>query len=440
MKPLLWLFGEVMVIHSKWDCWWHYRVPYNYSSAQNEDSKIMFFDHLELAPADPILGLTDAYKADTNPKKVNLGVGVYQNEQGVTPILKSVKAAEQRLIETETTKSYLPITGNPEYGRLTRELIFGADSSLVNDGRAVTCHCPGGTGALRIAADFIYQQHIASRVWISDPTWGNHFQIMEAAGLKTERYPYYDRVGHSLAFDRMIDTLEQAQSGDVVILHACCHNPTGIDPTKEQWAEISEFLARKKLLPLVDFAYQGLGHGLEEDAAGLHQILENNPEVLVASSFSKNFGMYNERVGALTCVCVDKETCVKATSQIKLSIRCAISNPPAHGENVVVCVLSDPELRAMWTKELDEMRDRMRRMRVLLAEKLKAAGAGDFDFITLQNGMFSFSGLNKEQVEKLRNEYGIYIVGSGRMCVAGINDKNVDYLADAITKVVKATK
>ncbi|MCK0515292.1 aspartate/tyrosine/aromatic aminotransferase [Anaerobiospirillum sp. NML120448] len=397
----------------------------------------MFFDHLELAPADPILGLTDAFKADTNPKKVNLGVGVYQNEHGVTPVLKCVKEAEKILVETEQSKSYLPITGLPDYGRLTRELLFGKDSALVSDGRAVTCHCPGGTGALRIAADFIYQQHIASRVWISDPTWGNHFQIVEAAGLKTERYPYYDRAAHALAFDRMLDTLEQASEGDVVIIHACCHNPTGIDPTPEQWDQIADFLARKKLLPLIDFAYQGFGKGLEEDAYGVRKILEKNSEVLIASSFSKNFGMYNERVGALTAVSATKEVGTNVLSQIKLAIRCAISNPPAHGEKVVITVLSNPDLRLMWEQELAEMRERMSRMRNLLAEKLKAAGAGDFDFITKQNGMFSFSGLTKEQVEQLRAEFGIYIVGSGRMCVAGINDENVDYLADAITKVVK---
>lgn len=400
----------------------------------------MFFDHLELAPADPILGLTDAYKADTNPKKVNLGVGVYQNEKGVTPVLNSVKEAEKILLETENTKSYLPITGHPDFGRLTREMLFGADSPLVSDGRAITCHCPGGTGALRIASDFIYQQHIASRVWISDPTWGNHFQITEAAGLKTERYPYYDRAAHALAFDRMLDTLEQASEGDVVLLHACCHNPTGIDPTPEQWDKIADFLARKKLLPLVDFAYQGFGSGLEEDALGLRKILEKNPEVLIASSYSKNFGLYSERVGALTCVCATKDACTKAASQIKLSIRCAISNPPAHGEKIVITVLSNPDLRKTWEDELAEMRDRMHRMRNLLAQKLKDAGAGDFDFITKQNGMFSFSGLTKPQVDKLRDEYGIYIVGTGRMCVAGINDDNVDYLADAIAKVVKETQ
>ncbi|MCK0534756.1 MULTISPECIES: amino acid aminotransferase [unclassified Anaerobiospirillum] len=397
----------------------------------------MFFDHLELAPADPILGLTDAFKADTNPKKVNLGVGVYQDETGVTPVLKCVKEAEKILVDTEVSKSYLPISGLPEYGQLTRELLFGRDHALVNDGRAVTCHCPGGTGALRIAADFIYQNHVASRVWISDPTWGNHFQIVEAAGLKTERYPYYDRAAHALAFDRMLDTLEQASEGDVVIIHACCHNPTGIDPTKEQWDELAAFLARKKLLPLIDFAYQGFGEGIDEDAYGLRKIVELNSEVIIASSYSKNFGMYNERVGALTCVAATKEQGTNTLSQIKLAIRCAISNPPAHGEKVVITVLSNPELRAMWEKELAEMRVRMHRMRTLLAQKLKDAGAGDFDFIVKQNGMFSFSGLSKEQVDKLRAEYGIYIVGSGRMCVAGINDDNVDYLADAIAKVVK---
>lgn len=398
----------------------------------------MFFDHLELAPADPILGLTDAFKADTNPKKINLGVGVYQNEHGVTPVLKCVKEAEKILLETETTKSYLPITGHPEYGRLTRELLFGADSALVSDGRAVTCHCPGGTGALRIACDFIYQQHIASRVWISDPTWGNHFQIAEAAGLKTERYPYYDRVNHSLAFDRMLDTLEQASEGDVVILHACCHNPTGIDPTPEQWQTLAQFLSKKKLLPLIDFAYQGFGKGIEQDAYGVRKILELNNEVLIASSFSKNFGMYNERVGALTVVSANKEVGSKVASQVKLAIRCAISNPPAHGEKVVITVLSNPDLRALWEQELTQMRERMHNMRGLLAQKLKAVGAGDFDFIVEQNGMFSFSGLSKEQVEKLRAEYGIYIVGSGRMCVAGINEDNIDYLANAIASVVKA--
>lgn len=397
----------------------------------------MFFDHLELAPADPILGLTDAYKADTNPKKVNLGVGVYQNENGVTPVLKCVKAAEQRLVNEEQTKSYLPITGLPEFGRLTREMIFGKDAALVDNGCAVTFHCPGGTGALRIAGDFLVQQNIAKRVWISNPTWGNHFQIMGAAGLETAKYTYYNAQTKSLDFDAMLKDLGQAAEGDVVIIHACCHNPTGLDLSHEQWDKLAQFLADNKLLPLLDFAYQGFGRGLEEDAYGVRKLAETGIEFLVASSYSKNFGMYNERVGALTVVCTSADIAKNVQSQIKVSVRCAISNPPAHGEKIVVTVLSDPELRAQWEQELAEMRDRMRRMRELLAQKLAAAGAGDFNFIVEQNGMFSFLGITKEQVQALRDKYGIYLVATGRACVAGINDNNIDYLADALAAVVK---
>lgn len=397
----------------------------------------MFFDHLEVAPADPILGLTDAFKADTNPKKVNLGVGVYQNENGVTPVLKCVKAAEQILLNEEKTKSYLPISGLPEYGRLARELIFGKDNPVVSDGRAVSFHCPGGTGALRMAGDFLVQQKVAKRVWISNPTWGNHFQIMGAAGLATAKYAYYKAETKSLDFEGMLNDLAQADEGDVVIIHGCCHNPTGLDLDHEQWEKLAAFLAEKKLLPLVDFAYQGFGHGLEEDAFGVRTLLQHCPEFLIASSFSKNFGMYNERVGVLTVVCATADIAKKVESQVKLTIRCAISNPPAHGEKVIVTVLSNPELRAQWEQELAEMRDRMRRMRQLLADKLAAAGAGDFSFIVKQNGMFSFLGINKDQVEVLRNKYGIYLVSTGRACVAGINDNNIDYLADALASVVK---
>ena len=397
----------------------------------------MFFDHIEAAPADPILGLTETFKNDPNPKKINLGVGVYKNEAGVTPILDCVKQAEKLIFETETTKSYLPITGLPEFGRLTRELIFGADSELVDDGRAVTCHCPGGTGALRIGADFIKQQNVAAKMWISDPTWANHYQIATAAGLKFERYPYYDRATHGLAFERMLETLNQAEEGDVVVLHACCHNPTGIDPTVKQWERIADFISEKKLLPFIDFAYQGFGHGIEEDAQGLRIIASRCKEMIIASSYSKNLGLYNESVGALTIVSADKETAARVLSQMKIAVRTAISNPPAHGEKVVTTVLSNSELRALWESELTAMRERIRNMRVLLVEKLKEAGAGDFDFITEQNGMFSFSGLNKEQVEVLRKEFSIYIVGSGRICVAGINADNVDALAKAIADVMK---
>lgn len=397
----------------------------------------MFFDRIEAAPADPILGLTEAFKNDPNPEKINLGVGVYQTDEGVTPVLECVKEAEKIILETENTKSYLPITGMPEFGRLTRELLFGSDSPLVNNGQAVTCHCPGGTGALRIGADFIKQQNVATTVWISDPTWANHYQIATAAGLKFERYPYYDRVTHGLAFDRMLETLQQANEGDVVILHACCHNPTGIDPTVEQWEQLADFISSKKLLPFIDFAYQGFGHGIEEDAQGLRIIASRCKEMIIASSYSKNLGLYNERVGALTIISENVEVSNKVLSQMKIAVRTAISNPPAHGEKIVTTVLSNQDLRAKWENELATMRERIRSMRVLLADKLKEAGAGDFSFVTEQNGMFSFSGLSKEQVERLKKEFGIYIVGSGRICVAGINHANIDKLVQSIAAVQK---
>lgn len=397
----------------------------------------MFFDRIDAAPADPILGLNEAFKKDTRANKTNLGVGVYQNNEGKTVILDCVKEAEKILLEKEETKSYLPITGLPEFGRMARELIFGKDSEFVDGGKAVSCHCPGGTGALRIGADFIHQQNVASTIWISDPTWANHYQIATSAGLKFERYPYYDRANHNLAFDRMIETLSQAKEGDVVLLHACCHNPTGIDPTHEQWEIIAKFLAEKKLLPFIDFAYQGFGHGIEEDAYGVRTIAKYNPEFLIASSFSKNFGLYSERSGVLTVVSADVETALKVMSQVKIAVRTAISNPPAHGEKIVTTVLSDPTLRAKWEDELKSMRERIAKMRVLLSHKLKDAGAGDFDFITEQNGMFSFSGLDKDQIEALKRDFGIYAVASGRICVAGINTNNIDDIVKAITAVVK---
>ncbi len=397
----------------------------------------MFFDRIEAAPADPILGISEAFKKDPRADKINLSVGVYKNEQGVTQILNCVKKAEKILLDEETTKSYLPIGGMPEYGRCARELIFGKESEYVDGGKAVSVHCPGGTGALRIGSDFLHQQNVATTVWISDPTWANHYQIAQAAGLKFERYPYYDRVNHCLAFDRMMDTLSQAKEGDVVLLHGCCHNPTGIDPTAEQWEQIAVFLKEHKLLPFIDFAYQGIGHGLEEDAAGLRTIAKHCPEMLIASSFSKNFGLYNERVGVLTVVCKDVETASRVFSQLKISVRTAISNPPAHGEKIVTTILSTPQLRQEWEEELAGMRDRILEMRKLLVEKLSAAGAGDYSFIAEQNGMFSFSGLDKDQVARLKEEFGIYIVGSGRICVAGINHGNIDRLVEALNAIKK---
>lgn len=397
----------------------------------------MFFDRIEAAPADPILGISEAFKKDPRADKINLSVGVYKNENGETEILKCVKKAEKILLDSENTKSYLPISGLPEYGRFARDLIFGHDHEYVDGGKAVSVHCPGGTGALRIGCDFIHQQNVATTVWISDPTWANHYQIAQSAGLKFEKYPYYDRVNHSLAFDRMMDTLSQAKEGDVVLLHGCCHNPTGIDPTVEQWETIAKFLEEKKLLPFIDFAYQGFGRGIEEDAQGLRIIASHCKELLIASSFSKNFGLYNERVGCLTVVTESKDIADKVFSQLKISVRTAISNPPAHGEKIVTTILGDAALRKEWEDELQVMRDRILEMRKLLVEKLNAAGAGDYGFIAEQNGMFSFSGLDKDQVAALKENFGIYIVGSGRICVAGINHKNIDRLVEAMTALKK---
>lgn len=400
----------------------------------------MFFDRIEAAPADPILGLTESFKNDPHKEKINLGVGVYKDESGVTPILNCVKKAEKILLETEKTKAYLPITGLPEYGRLARELIFGKGSELVDGGRAVSCHGAGGTGALRTGGDFLHQQHAASTIWISDPTWANHLQIMQASGLKIERYPYYDASAHALAFDRMLETLSKARPGDAVLLHACCHNPTGVDPTVSQWEQLASFMAEKQLLPFIDFAYQGLGSGLNEDAAGVRAIAAHCPEFLVASSFSKNFGMYRERVGVLTVVAADKKSADNLFSQLKITVRSSISNPPAHGEQVVISVLSNPQLRAQWEEELKGMRERILTMRKLLSEKLQQSGARDYSFIRDQKGMFSFCGLNRQQVATLKQDYSIYIVNSGRICVAGINHQNIERLVSALTAVVKATK
>ncbi|MCR5085671.1 MAG: aspartate/tyrosine/aromatic aminotransferase [Succinivibrionaceae bacterium] len=397
----------------------------------------MFFDHIEAAPADPILGLTEKFQQDQRPGKINLGVGVYKDESGATPILKCVKEAERRIFDEEKSKTYLPITGIPEFGRLTRELLFGKGSPRVADGSAVTCHCPGGTGALRFGADFIIQQGLSKTVWISDPTWINHVQIAKSSGLRFERYPYYDPDTHSIPFDRMMGTLSKAKEGDVVLIHACCHNPTGLDLNPAQWRELSLFLKERHLLPALDFAYQGFGDGLEEDAAGLRAILENNAEALIASSFSKNFGLYCERVGALTVVCADKATAERANSQLKITVRTSISNPPAHGEKIVLTVLSDPELRAQWEGELATMRNRINDMRSQLAARLNDSGVGDFSFMQGQRGMFSFSGLTKDQVAALQRDFGIYIVGSGRICVAGINQGNLDRLVEAMAKVIR---
>lgn len=395
------------------------------------------FESISAAPADPILGLADLFRADDRPHKINLGIGVYKDETGKTPVLTSVKKAEQYLLENETTKNYLSIDGLPDFARCTQALLFGNDSPLIAAGRACTAQTPGGTGALRVAADFLATQTSVKRVWVSNPSWPNHKNVFNAAGLEVCEYQYYDAANHTLDFDGMLAALQQAQAGDVVLFHGCCHNPTGIDPTREQWQQLAALSQEKGWLPLFDFAYQGFARGLDEDAEGLRIFAAAHQELLVASSYSKNFGLYNERVGALTLVAASSEAAKTAFSQVKYSIRANYSNPPSHGAAVVATILSNEALRTIWVQELTDMRQRIQRMRQLFVNTLAEKGARqDFSFIIKQNGMFSFSGLTKDQVVRLRDEFGVYAVNSGRVNVAGMTPDNMSALCEAIVAVL----
>ncbi|MCD9509535.1 amino acid aminotransferase [Photobacterium phosphoreum] len=395
------------------------------------------FEKITAAPADPILGLTDDFKADPRTHKINLGVGIYKNEAGNTPILATVKKAEAILLAQETTKSYLGIPGTPEYGLAVQQLLFGADSTLIAEKRIQTAQAPGGTGALRVAAEFIKRQLGDVTVWISNPTWANHHGVFGAAGLDTKTYGYYNAQTKDIDFDATIVDLNQAKSGDVVLLHGCCHNPTGIDPTNTQWQTLAKLCLDKGLLPMFDFAYQGFARGVEEDAQGLRIFADQVPELLVASSFSKNFGLYNERVGAFTLVAKNAEQAIISFSQVKSIARVIYSNPPAHGAAIVTQILNNAVLRAEWEQEVADMRDRIQEMRVLFVATLKQCGVdADFSFIERQNGMFSFSGLNKDQVNRLKNEFAIYIVGSGRISVAGMTKSNMLPLCKGIAAVL----
>ncbi len=394
------------------------------------------FEQVQMAPPDAILGLTEAYTADPNPEKVNLGVGVYKDASGKTPVMASVKEAERRILDAQASKSYKPMTGDPNYARLVQELLFEDDSPIVAQGRAVTAHTPGGTGALRVAGDYLKRMHEGATLWLTDPTWANHPAVFAAAGVPTRTYPYYDSENHALALGPMLEALKQAPAGDVVLLHGCCHNPTGMDPSPEQWVRIADVLAERGLVPLIDFAYQGLADGVEQDAAGLRAIADRCPEIFIASSFSKNFGLYNERSGALTVVAADAGAADAVISHVKLCIRTNYSNPPAHGGEIVTTVLNDEELHRQWESEVKDIRDRINGMRALLVQTLAEKGvSGDYSFITDQRGMFSLSGLTKPQVEKLRKDYSIYIVGSGRINVAGMTAENMPRLCEAIRAV-----
>ena len=394
------------------------------------------FESMDKAPADPIMGITELYNTDTNPKKINLSMGVFKDEQGNTPLLDCVKEAEAKIYATEDTKAYSAIEGFSSFNDAVLPLIFGTKHEAVTSGRAATIHTPGGSGALRVVADFLYKLSASKTIWVSDPTWVNHINIFETAGLQVKRYPYFDRATNGLAFDTMMSALKDIPSGDTVLFHGCCHNPTGVDPSNDQWQQISNLVHGNGLLPLLDFAYQGFAEGIREDGEGPLKLVQPGKETLICGSFSKNFALYNERTGSLTAVAADAAAVNVATSQIKSVIRAIYSSPPAHGGIIVSTILNDPDLRTQWESELKQMRERIQNMRQLLAETLTAKGVpGDHSFITRQRGMFSFSGLNPTQVEQLKNDHSVYIVGNGRINVAAITPDNCDALCEAIANV-----
>ena len=394
------------------------------------------FESMDKAPADPIMGITELYNTDTNPNKINLSMGVFKDEQGNTPLLDCVKEAEAKIYATEDTKAYSAIEGFSSFNDAVLPLIFGTKHEAVTSGRAATIHTPGGSGALRVVADFLYKLSASKTIWVSDPTWVNHINIFETAGLQVKRYPYFDRATNGLAFDTMMSALKDIPSGDTVLFHGCCHNPTGVDPSNDQWQQISNLVHGNGLLPLLDFAYQGFAEGIREDGEGPLKLVQPGKETLICGSFSKNFALYNERTGSLTAVAADAAAVNVATSQIKSVIRAIYSSPPAHGGIIVSTILNDPDLRTQWESELKQMRERIQNMRQLLAETLTAKGVpGDHSFITRQRGMFSFSGLNSTQVEQLKNDHSVYIVGNGRINVAAITPDNCDALCEAIANV-----
>ncbi|MBJ7539990.1 amino acid aminotransferase [Marinomonas transparens] len=396
------------------------------------------FKHLQAVSGDPLLALIIAHKQDPNPNKIDLGVGVYKDDNGHTPILNSVKKAEAILLEQEDSKSYLGIYGATEFEPIIQNLVLGENNEIITSKRIRSTQTPGGTGALKVAADFISANLKDARLWVSDPTWGNHESIFNSAGVEVKAYPYYDPATNGLRFDAMMATLEaEANEGDVLLLHACCHNPTGIDLQKEHWEVITEFVKKRGLLPLVDAAYQGFGDGLDEDLAGLRHMASRVPNMLIANSFSKNFGIYRDRCGGLSVIADTAEEANNAFSIIGQAIRANYSMPPAHGAAVVYTIMNDPKLKAEWEEEVTAMRDRINGLRKKLVDKLASSGVSkNFAFIQDQRGMFSYSGLTIEQVRTLRSEYAIYIADTGRMSIAGVSDTNIDYLCESIAKVV----
>ena len=395
------------------------------------------FTAVEMAPRDPILGLNEQYAADSNPNKVNLGVGVYYDDNGKLPLLSCVQAAEADMMKAPSARGYLPIDGIAAYDAAVKGLVFGADSDVVKGGRVATVQALGGTGGLKIGADFLKKLDPAAKVMISDPSWENHRGIFRDAGFEVETYPYYNAEKLGVNFDGMLEALGAAPAGTIVVLHACCHNPTGYDLSAAQWDSVIEAVKARKLVAFLDMAYQGFGHGIAEDGAVVGKFVDAGLSFFVSTSFSKSFSLYGERVGALSVLCENKEEAGRVLSQLKIAIRTNYSNPPIHGGAVVAAVLNNPERRALWEKELAEMRVRIKAMRQKLVDGLKAAGVKeDMSFITTQIGMFSYSGLTKDQMVRLRNEFGVYGTDTGRMCVAALNSKNIDYVCASIAKVI----
>jgi aromatic-amino-acid transaminase len=398
------------------------------------------FAAVEMAPRDPILGLNEQFNADPNPAKVNLGVGVYFDENGKLPLLQCVRQAEQMMMEAPKPRGYLPIDGIAAYDKAVQGLVFGAEHAAVKAGRIATVQALGGTGGLKVGADLLKRMTPNAKVLISDPSWENHRALFEGAGFIVEQYPYYDAAKRDteggIDFAAMLGALDRAAPGTIVVLHACCHNPTGYDITLAQWAQVIETVKARAVVPFLDMAYQGFGDGIAEDGAAVGLFMAAGLDFFVATSFSKSFSLYGERVGALSVVCASKDEADRVLSQLKRVIRSNYSNPPTHGAQVVALVLTTPALRALWEQELAGMRTRIKEMRVALQAKLQAAGLKqDMGFITRQRGMFSYSGLGKEQMQRLRSEFGIYGVDSGRICVAALNHGNIDATVAAIVKV-----
>ena len=391
-----------------------------------------------MAPSDPILGVTEAFVADTNPRKVNLGVGVYYDNDGKIPVLECVRHAESERLKAVAPRGYLPIDGIQAYDKAVRGLVFGQDSKAAAENRIVTVQALGGTGGLKVGADFLKRISPEAEVWISEPSWENHRQLFEAAGFTVKSYPYYDPKTHGLDFPAMQSALNALPAGAIVVLHACCHNPTGVDLTPQQWPVVLEIVKSRGLIPFLDLAYQGFADGLEPDAHAARLFSEAMSPVFLSSSFSKSFSLYGERVGAVSVVAGSSEEALRVLSQLKRIVRTNYSNPPTHGGQIVATVLGNPQLSSLWDRELGAMRERIKLMRKQIVQTIHAKAPGtDFSFILQQRGMFSYTGLTKDQVRRLRAEFSIYAIETGRICVAALNTKNVDYVADAIAKVIR---